>query len=70
MEGAVMKTIVVARSGNLSVADHLSEMKEWLIARGIAPRELTMLHILQFRVVFRAMFDVDHEADQFVEQFG
>ena len=65
-----MKTIVVARSGNQSVGDHFTEMRSWLSARNIAPRELTMLHILKFRVVFRAIFDLDHEADQFVQQFG
>jgi hypothetical protein len=68
--GGTLKTIVVARSGHQSVGDHLTEMKSWLNARNIAPRELTMLHILKFRVVFRAIFDLDHEADQFVQQFG
>lgn len=65
-----MKTVVVARDGHLSVADHLNEMQAWLAERKIVPRELVMLHVLNFRVVFRAIFDTDGEADQFVAQFG
>jgi hypothetical protein len=29
-----------------------------------------MLHVLNFRVAFRAVFDTDDEADQFVRMFG
>jgi len=29
-----------------------------------------MLHVLNFRVVFRATFDKDADADRFAEQFG
>jgi hypothetical protein len=65
-----LKTVVVARAGNLSVADHLGEMQAWLAERGITPRELTMLHVIEFRVVFRAVFDTDREADLFTERFG
>jgi hypothetical protein len=65
-----LKTVVVARAGNLSVADHLDEMRAWLGVRNIVPRELTMLHVLEFRVVFRAVFDTDSEADEFVRHFG
>ena len=65
-----MKTIVVSRDGNQSVADHLAEMRAWLAERGIVPHEITMLHVLNFRVVFRASFQTDDEAEQFVQQFG
>ena len=65
-----MKTIVVARDGNQSVADHLAEMRAWLAERGIVPLELTMLHVLNFRVVFRASFQTDDEAEQFAQRFG
>jgi hypothetical protein len=65
-----LKTVVVSRDGNKSVADHLAEMRAWLEGHDIAARDLTMLHVLNFRVVFRATFDsVDH-ADQFVAEFG
>jgi hypothetical protein len=68
--GSTLKTVVIARSGNLSVGDHLSEMRSWLAERNIVARELTILHLLQFRVVFRAVFDTDDHADQFVQAFG
>jgi hypothetical protein len=65
-----LKTVVVSREGALSVADHLAEMRAWLAERGIEPQELVMLHVLNFRVVFRASFVTDAEADQFVVRFG
>ena len=65
-----MKTVVVTRDGTLSVADHIAEMRAWLVDRDIEARELTMLHVLNFRVVFRATFDTADQADQFVTQFG
>jgi hypothetical protein len=65
-----LKTVIVARAGNLSVADHLAEMKAWLTERDIRPRELVMLHVLNLRVVFRAEFDVEHDADLFAARFG
>jgi hypothetical protein len=68
--GSILKTVVVARDGALSVADHIAEMRVWLTARNIEARELTMLHVLNFRVVFRATFDTVEHADQFVAQFG
>jgi hypothetical protein len=67
---ASLKTIVVARDGRLSVAAHLADMRGWLDERSILPRELTMLHVLNLRVVFRATFDTTEQADQFVTQFG
>ena len=65
-----MKTVVVARGGNLSVADHLAEMRAWLAEQNIEVRELVMLHVLNFRVVFRATFDADADADRFVAKFS
>jgi hypothetical protein len=67
---ASLKTVVVTRDGTLSVADHLTEMRAWLAERNMEARELTMLHVLNFRVVFRATFDTVEQADQFVTQFG
>ena len=69
-KGSTLKTVVVARDGRQSVADHLAEMQAWLAEQGIAVRELTMLHVLHFRIVFRATFDNDGDADRFVERFG
>ena len=65
-----MKTVVFARAGNLSVGDHLTEMRAWLAERQIAARELSMVHILNMRVVFRARFERDEDADLFVHVFG
>lgn len=48
----VLKSVIVARAGNLSVADHLAEMQAWLTDRNILPRELVMLHVLHWRLVF------------------
>jgi len=69
-KAAPLKTVVVARGGNLSVADHLAEMRTWLAERNIVPRELVMLHVLNLRVVFRATFDSDSDADLFVQSFA
>jgi hypothetical protein len=66
----VLKTVVISRSGDLSVAGHLAEMRAWLAEHKIEPRELVMLHVLNFRVVFRATFDGDGDADKFTVQFG
>lgn len=60
----------MARPGDLSVADHLAEMQAWLAERNIVPRELDMVHVLNFRVVFRAVFDRDGDADLFAAAFG
>jgi hypothetical protein len=65
-----LKTVVVARGGNLSVADHLAEMRAWLAEQNIEVRELVMLNVLNFRVVFRATFDTDADADRFAAHFG
>lgn len=65
-----MKTVVVLRDGDLSVAAHLAEMRSWLADQGIEPRELVMLHVLNFRVVFRGTFETIEQADRFAEQFG
>jgi hypothetical protein len=67
--GSTLKTVVVARGGNLSVADHLAEMRTWLAAQNIEVRDLSMLHVMNFRVVFRATFDRDDEANRFVAHF-
>jgi len=68
--GSILKTVVAARDGHQSVADHLAEMRAWLAEQNIVARELKMLHVLKFRVVFRATFDSDADADKFVEKFG
>jgi hypothetical protein len=65
-----LKTVVVLRDGHQSVADHLGEMRGWLAEQKIEARELVMLHVLNFRVVFRATFDSDADADRFTEKFG
>jgi hypothetical protein len=65
-----LKTVVVSRDGDLSVAAHLTEMRNWLAGQGIEPRELVMLHVLNFRVVFRGTFETVEQADRFAEHFG
>ena len=65
-----MKTVIVARAGDLAVAEHLAEMRAWLDEQKIEARELAILHVLQFQAVFRAVFDDNGDADRFVERFG
>jgi hypothetical protein len=65
-----LKTVVVSRDGDLSVAAHLTEMRNWLADQDIRPHELVMLHVLNFRVIFRATFETVEQADRFVEQFS
>jgi hypothetical protein len=64
-----LKTVVVSRAGNLSVAGHLGEMRAWLAEHNIVPRELSVLHVIGFRVVFRAIFESSAEADRFAARF-
>jgi len=64
-----LKTVVVIRAGDRSVADHLAQMRGWLAERHFVPRELVMLHVLNLRVVFRATFDADSDADLFAYTF-
>jgi hypothetical protein len=45
-------------------------MQAWLAEQKIEARELVMLHVLNFRVVFRATFDRDADADSFTAKFG
>lgn len=66
----LLKTVVVSRDGKLSIADHTAEMRAWLAQQGIEPRELVMLYVLNLRVLFRATFDENAEADRFVARFG
>jgi hypothetical protein len=67
---APLKTVIVARSGNLSVGNHMAEMRAWLAEENIEARELTMLHVLNFRIVFRATFETVDQADRFAARFG
>jgi hypothetical protein len=67
---APVKTVIVARSGNMPVGDQMAEMRAWLAAQNIEERELTMLHVLNFRIVFRGTFDTAEQADRFTAQFG
>jgi hypothetical protein len=67
---APLKTVIVTRSGNLSVGNHVAEMRAWLAEQNIEARDLTMLHVLNFRIVFRATFDTVDQADRFTAQFG
>jgi hypothetical protein len=65
-----LKTVVVSRDGDLSVAAHLAQMRNWLADQGIEPRELVMLHVLNFRVIFRGTFETVEQADRFAEHFS
>ncbi|HVH79199.1 MAG TPA: hypothetical protein VM782_07405 [Stellaceae bacterium] len=65
-----MKTVFVRRDGSLSVAAHLAEMNAWLAEHKMTARELVMLRVLNFQLVFRATFERDADADAFVAKFG
>jgi hypothetical protein len=65
-----LKTVVIARSGSLSVSGHLDEMRAWSAERGIVPIELVALRIIRSEVVIRAIFESAGETDRFAEQFG
>jgi len=45
-------------------------MRTWLAEREIVAEDLAMLHVLNFRVVFRATFAETDHADQFAAKFG
>jgi hypothetical protein len=65
-----LETVIVPHSGNLSVGNHVAEMRAWLAEQNIEARVPTMLHVLNFRSVFRATFDTVGQADRFTAQFG
>jgi hypothetical protein len=44
-------------------------MRAWLAEQNIEEREV-MLHVLNFRIVFRATFDTVDRTDGFTAQFG
>jgi hypothetical protein len=63
-------TVIVAREGNLSIGDHLAEMREWMLHREIKSLELAPLRVINFRVEFRATFASAGHARLFVDRFG
>jgi hypothetical protein len=68
-QGAGMRTIEIARIGDSSVADQMAEMHEWLREAGIHPLQLEPMRILRARVLFRATFANDDDAERFRRRF-
>ena len=65
-----MRSVEITRTGALSVADHLAEMRSWLKREGIQEINLYAARILHGRVTFSATFKQAAEADRFVRTFG
>ena len=65
-----MQTIEITRAGDLSVADHLAEMHQWLDGAGIYVTDLHPVRILGGRVTFSITFRDLADANRFVREFG
>ena len=59
-----MQTVEVTRAGDLSIADHLAEIRGWLEREGIQQTELHAVRVLNGRVTFAATFKQAAEADR------
>jgi hypothetical protein len=65
-----MRSVEITRAGDLSVADHLAEMRSWLERKGIQETNLHAVRVLNGRVTFSATFNQAAEADRFIRAFG
>jgi hypothetical protein len=65
-----MRSVEITRAGDLSVADHLAEMRSWLEREGIQETNLHAARIVNGRVTFSATFKQAAEADRFIRAFG
>jgi hypothetical protein len=65
-----MRSLEITRAGDLSVADHLAEMRSWLQREGIRATDLHAVRVLNGRVTFSATFKQGDEADRFLRAFG
>jgi hypothetical protein len=64
-----MRTIEIARSGDVSVADQMAEMQRWLCEAGIQPLTLDPMRVVNAQVRFRASFANDDDAERFRGRF-
>jgi hypothetical protein len=65
-----MRSVEITRAGDLSVSDHLVEMRSWLEREGIQETNLHAVRVLNGRVTFSAIFNQAAEADRFIRAFG
>jgi hypothetical protein len=62
--------VEITRRGDLSVADHLDEIRAWLDRERIQATGLRAVRILASRITFSANFKTADEADRFRAAFG
>ena len=65
-----MRSVEITRAGDLSVADHLAEIRGWFDREGIRETDLHAVRVLNGRVTFNATFTQAAEADRFIRAFG
>jgi hypothetical protein len=65
-----MQRLEISRRGDLSIADHLAEMRAWLAEEGIRATGLRAVHIMAGRVTFRATFESEIDGNRFQEAFA
>jgi hypothetical protein len=65
-----MRSVEITRAGDLSVADHLAEIRGWLKREGIRETDLHAVRVLNGRVTFGATFTQAADADRFIRAFG
>ena len=65
-----MRSVEITRSGALSIADHLAEMRRWLDHADIRATDLHAARILEGRVAFQATFEQAIDADRFLRAFS
>ena len=64
-----MRTVEITRTGDVSVADQMAEMQQWLREMRVQPLDLQPVRILHARVRFRATFANDDDAERFRRRF-
>jgi hypothetical protein len=64
-----MRSVEITRAGNLSVADHLAEIRGWLSRASIQATDLQAVQLLHGRITFSATFEQADEADHFLRAF-
>jgi hypothetical protein len=65
-----MRSVEITRAGNLSVADHLAEIRGWFDRAGIQATDLQVVRVLSGQVTFSATFERADDADRFLRAFN
>jgi hypothetical protein len=65
-----MEIVEISRRGDLSVSQHLAEMRAWMNYEGVRSTDLRAVRILAGRISFRATFNSGVDAERFRQRFA